>query len=346
MKSTLQYGLLALCFFSNLAFGTSEKALDAGMVNPGYEAQPAWFKNTFLDLRDDMGEATKARKRVMLYFYQDGCPYCAKLLQDNFGQRPIAEKTQKYFDVIALNLWGDREVTNLQGNTLKEKDFAVQMKVMFTPTLIMLNEKGEVAMRINGYYAPDRFTAALDYAGQKKEKTSTFPDYFAKHAGTPAQGKLHVDPGYLKPPYRLNEALRIARRPMLVLFEQKQCLACDELHLDILQRKESQALLDKFQVVQLDMRLPTEVITPDGKKTTASQWAAKLNVNYAPTMVYFDVSGKEVFRSEAYLKAFHIQSSLDYVASGSYRQYPEFQRFIEARADALRARGVVVDIMK
>ncbi|MDP2829198.1 MAG: thioredoxin fold domain-containing protein [Sulfuricellaceae bacterium] len=346
MKSTIRYLALALCFFSSLAYGASEKALDAGMVNPGYEAQPAWFKVSFLDLREDMKEATGSHKRVMLYFYQDGCPYCKKLLQDNFGQRPIAEKTQKYFDVIALNIWGDREVINLQGKTLKEKDFAIQMKVMFTPTLIMLDEKGEVAMRINGYYAPDRFTAALDYAGQKKEKTSTFQDYFAKHAGTPAQGKLHVDPAWLKPPYRLNEAQRTTRKPLLVLFEQKQCLACDELHLDILKRKESQALLDKFQVVQLDMRLPTEVITPDGRKTTASEWAAKLNVSYAPTMVYFDVSGKEVFRSEAYLKAFHVQSILDYVASGSYRQYPEFQRFIEARADALRAKGVEVDIMK
>jgi len=34
------------------------------------------------------------------------------------------------------------------------------------------------------------------------------------------------------------------------------------------------------------------------------------------------------------------------VASGAYRQQPSFQHFISARADALEAQGVHVDIMK
>ena len=40
---------------------------------------------------------------------------------------------------------------------------------------------------------------------------------------------------------------------------------------------------------------------------------------------------------EAYLKAFHLASSLDYVASGAYRKQPSFQRFIQARAEKIRA---------
>lgn len=42
----------------------------------------------------------------------------------------------------------------------------------------------------------------------------------------------------------------------------------------------------------------------------------------------------------------HLASSLDYVASGAYRSQPEFQRFIEARAAALRAKGEQVELMK
>jgi thioredoxin-related protein len=90
----------------------------------------------------------------------------------------------------------------------------------------------------------------------------------------------------------------------------------------------------------------TELVTPAGKKTTAQKWARELHVPYAPTMVFFDAAGAEVFRVEAYLKAFHVQSVLDYVASGAYRQYPEFQRFIDARADGMRSRGITVDLMK
>ena len=72
-----------------------------GVVNPGAHEQPDWFKQSFLDLREDVGEARAADKRLMVYFYQDGCPYCARLLCDNIGQRRIGEATQRYFDVVA-----------------------------------------------------------------------------------------------------------------------------------------------------------------------------------------------------------------------------------------------------
>jgi len=81
-------------------------------------------------------------------------PCCKKLLQDNFAQAAIAEKTRKSFDVIAINMWGDREVTRLNGEAMTEKAFAKRVRVMFTPTLVMLDEDGEVALRINGYSPP------------------------------------------------------------------------------------------------------------------------------------------------------------------------------------------------
>jgi len=62
--------------------------------------------------------------------------------------------------------------------------------------------------------------------------------------------------------------------------------------------------------------------------------------------VFFDGSGKEVFRAEGYLRAFHTQSVLDYVASGAYRSQPSFQRYIQSRADKLESQGVHVDLWK
>ena len=68
-------------------------------------------------------------------------------------------------------------------------------------------------------------------------------------------------------------------------------------------------------------------------------------MKYAPSLVFFDRDGMEVFRTEAYLKSFHIQSVMDYVTSGAYLEQPSFQRFIAARADALEAQGIHVDLM-
>ncbi len=322
----------------------SEGQLDEGMVNPGYHAQPAWFKNSFLDIREDVGEAAAEGRRVMLYFYQDGCPYCKKLMQDNFGQAALAEKTRRYFDTVAINLWGDREVIGFKGESLSEKQFAVNLKVMFTPTLLMLDESGAVILRINGYYPPHRFEAALDYAGGGLEKEGDFRSYLARRAPVPASGRLHVEDSYLQPPYEL--AKRDTSKPLLILFEQKQCNECDELHRDILKRETSRKLMKAFDVVLLDMWSKARVQTPTGETTTAGDWARALNVNYAPSMIFFDSDNRMVFRTDGLLKAFHVQSVLDYVASRAYLEEPEFQRYIDTRADRLRAQGIEVELMK
>ena len=140
------------------------------MQNPGYHEQPDWFKASFLDLREDVAEATAQDKRLVLYFYQDGCPYCAKLLQENLADQSIARLMQGSFDVVAINLWGDRDVTGLSGESTTEKQLGADLKVQFTPTMLLLDEAGQVVLRINGYFPPHRFEAALSYVAERREQ--------------------------------------------------------------------------------------------------------------------------------------------------------------------------------
>lgn len=317
-------------------------ALDSGLVNPGYVEKPDWFASSFLDIREDLAEAARAGKRVLLYFYQDGCPYCKKLLDTNFALQETEAKTRKHYDVVAINMWGDREVTGFDGEETSEKEFAKSLRVMFTPTLLFLNEQGKVTLRVNGYYAPHKFNAALDYGISHNGSAPTFREYLAAASPAAASGILHHDPAYLAADSALDAR---GGKPLLVLFEQKDCAPCDELHLDILRRPGSREQQERFDVILLDMWSQDPVKRPDGKTSSVAQWARELNVQYAPSLVFFDAQGAEVFRTEAYLKSFHIQSSMDYVASGAYLKQPSFQRFIAARADALEAQGVHVDIM-
>lgn len=335
------YALLGLVLAGSAS--AMEEKLGADMVNPGYQEHPVWFKQSFLDIREDVSEAAEENKRVLLYFYQDGCPYCKKLLETNFSLRDISERTRAYFDVIAINIWGDREVTDLDGKSISEKQFAADLRVMFTPTLLMLNEQGELVVRLNGYYPPHKFGTVIDYVGQRKEQETSFREYWAERSPVAASGKLHQDASYLQPPYRLAE--RKGDKPLLVLFEQKTCIYCDELHGDILKRKQSDVLLKQFDVVLLDTWSDTPLQTPNGRQTTIADWSRDLNVQYVPSMVMFDARGKEVFRTEAQLKSFHTQAAMDYVLSGAYLEQPSFQRFVQARADALEAQGIHVDLM-
>ena len=331
-----------------LAQARSEGELEAGMVNPGHKEQPAWFKVSFLDLFEDIEEATDNNKRLMVYYYQDGCPYCKKLIEDNFSQRSIAEKTQKYFDVVAINLWGDNEViVGDKGYT--EKEFAEALKVQYTPTLLFFDENKKIVFRANGYYPPEKFSALLEFIGTKQEVKTNYQDYIAKLNPQPATGQLHDNINSVVSVSDLQKSVKQACKDdkhLLVMFEQKKCDTCDELHLDILQRKESVEQLSRHKVVVLDMWSNKIITTPSGIKMKIRDWAKKLNVVYAPSLLFFNDKGDEVFRSDGYLKAFHTQSVMDYVSSNSYLKQSNFQRYIDERADHLREQGIDVDLMK
>lgn len=320
-------------------------SIQSDLVNPGFHEKPAWFKESFLDLREDVEEAKENNKRVLLYFYQDGCPYCSKLLQDNFGQKKLADKTKMYFDVIAINMWGDKEVVDLQGTVTTEKKFAEKMKVMYTPTLLFLTEQGKRALRVNGYYAPNKFETALDYVRGHNERKISFRNYVGQHLKIATSGKLNQQNFILKPPYNLKKLLK-SSKPLLILFEQKKCHDCDELHNDVFKRKESLKQINRFNVVRLDMWGNEELIGLQGKMLTAKKLAKNLKINHSPSFVFFDKKGKDIFRIDAYIKSFHIQSVMDYIASGSYENQPNFQRYISDRASKLEAKGIHVDLMK
>jgi len=348
MKTTKIITLLITLYLmaSSLSAATESQKLDEGMVNPGYVEKPAWFKLSFMELPEDVLEAEKNGKRLILYFYQDGCPYCEKLLHDNFGREDIATKTQKNFELIAINMWGDREMVDLQGNTTIEKDFANHMKVMYTPTMLFLDEKGKVVLRINGYYYPQKFDAALDYVAEKKEAESSFAQYYSAKEKTRVSGKLHMNDSYLQPPYHLQQTLKNNQRPLLVLFESPNCKLCDELHLDIMPRPEPTAAIKAFDVVLLNRHSKGFIVTPKGKTTRIADWANQINIQHSPSMVFFETTGKEVFRTEAYLRTFHVAGAMTYVSSGKYKTQKSFQRYLQDVNKAMIEQGLEVDLMR
>ncbi|HET7731127.1 MAG TPA: thioredoxin fold domain-containing protein, partial [Usitatibacter sp.] len=137
-----------------------------------------------------------------------------------------------------------------------------------------------------------------------------------------------------------------AGKPVIALFERAPCRDCDELHREGFTRAEVKALIAAFKVVQLDVVGRRPLVTPEGQALDERGWARSLQVLNTPSLVFFDAQGREVFRAEGYLRPFHLAAALDYVASGAYRDEPSFQRFVQRRADQLRAAGKSVDLWK
>ena len=281
---------------------------------------PKWFSDSFLDLREDVRDAAKEGRRLMLYFGQDGCPYCKALMKVNFGDPAIVAATRKHYVAIALNIWGDREVKWLDGRSMPEKELARVLRVQATPTLLFLDEDGEIVLRLNGWHPPERFKLALDYARLPRAGRPAYADYVAGRTGAPK----------LKAEEDLAPALAKGK-PVLVIVTRAGCKECEELEREGLRRPEVARALRDFTVVRRE---------PSGA------WAAAQNITYTPSLVFLDAAGREAFRVEGYVRPFHLAASIDYVRSGDYRSEPAYQRWLQARAERMRAAGKEVDLWK
>ena len=306
---------------------------------------PRWFSNSLLDFQDEIPEATREGRRVMVYFGQDGCPYCQKLMTTSFGPGPVADKMRKHFTAIAVNIWGDTEATWVDGRKFTEKTLARELKVQFTPTLLFFDTDGRVALRLNGYQPPEKLEPVLDYLIARRDRQETLAQYLASRAPAPKAAASRVDARYLmRDPSQL--ARKPGAKPLAVLFEGPACKACDELHDEAFQRKAMQPLLARFDIARLLPGQPAQVVTPAGARIALDAWSRELGIGLLPTVVFFDARGAEVFRFEGYLRPFHIESAFDCVASGAYREQPQFQRFVQERAERLAAAGKPVDLWK
>jgi thioredoxin-related protein len=347
--------LLMLCAFSVLMNINSQaaqaaeplhstQAVKAGKVLGGVDTEyPAWFNDGFLDFREDLVAANAAGKRLMIMFVLNGCPYCHAMVERNLAQKEIEELVRGKFEVIALNMMGDRSLTDVDGKAYNEKSYAEAMKVQFTPTILFLNEQGEVILRLNGYLPPEQFKIALNYLVEKSGQLS-YRDYLELNAKPAKPGKLNAQPFFVAQPFNLTRNAATKKKPLAVFFEQSDCPNCDTLHQKVLSHTDTRQLLQNLESVQLDMWSDTPVTTPQGKVTTARNWARQLDVKYAPTIILFGEDGKEIVRTEAFVALFHLQTVFDFVNSGVYKQQPSFQRYIGQRSERIRAQGQDVDI--
>ncbi|HAB68673.1 MAG TPA: hypothetical protein DCE59_04880, partial [Gammaproteobacteria bacterium] len=134
-------------------------------------------------------------------------------------------------------------------------------------------------------------------------------------------------------------------QPIALIFEQTDCHDCDRLHECVLSKHSFTQHADSFYTVQLDLWSQRPIDLPDGRSLSINALAQELNVTYTPTIILMDSRQTEVIRAEAQLRSFHVESLFDYVSSTTYLKEPQFQRFIDARADKHRAEGRHVSIL-
>jgi len=295
---------------------------------------PEWFKESFLDIGQDLNDSIDAGKKgLMVYFGQRRCAYCHKLMDDNFSLSDIVEYTRQNFDIVPIDIWGVDEVTNLAGQVLTERDYALAEGTNFTPSIIFYDAEGRQALRLRGYYPPYQFRAALEYVAGGHYAKESFRDYLARGENRMVfeADDLNEEDFFSPPPFNLDRSRLPSEYPLAVFFEQGDCHACDILHGQVLR---APAIAHEFAVldsVQLDMWSDKPVITPDGRRTTTRQWAEELGLFYAPSIIFFDEGGKEILRVDSVVRLYRLGNVLSYISTKAYLTEPSYQKWRVAR---------------
>ncbi len=103
-----------------------------------------WMRDTFKDLQEDFADAKAEGKRLLILVEQRGCLYCKDMHDNTFSDPRVRALLEETYYPVQINLHGDTEVIDADGEELSEKEAARRWGVLFTPTMIFMpNELDE-----------------------------------------------------------------------------------------------------------------------------------------------------------------------------------------------------------
>lgn len=131
--------LLCLCFAGAVA---------AAPRDP----QQYFFDQTLGDFQDELETARDQGKQgIMIFFEMDECPFCHRMKETVLNQPEVQDYFKQHFLIFTLDIEGDVMITDFQGNSIREKDFAFrEHRVRATPVLMFFDLQGQQITRYTG----------------------------------------------------------------------------------------------------------------------------------------------------------------------------------------------------
>ncbi|MCW8837036.1 MAG: thioredoxin family protein [Rhodospirillales bacterium] len=175
----------------SLFWCTTVTAGDAPLRSDGIHTQP-WMKSmTFLDFKEDLAEAKAKGKGLVMLFEQVGCGACERLHVENFSIPELVKTVTDNYEMIQINMFGDNELTDFDGQVMSERELAQKMLVNFSPTTIFYDENGKEIFRVPGFLKAYFYQSAFEYVADKGPQNKLlFPRWLkAKSDRLKAEGK-------------------------------------------------------------------------------------------------------------------------------------------------------------
>jgi len=87
----------------------------------------------------------------MLFFEMDECPFCHWMKINILNQPAVQAYFKKHFNIFSIDIEGDIEITDFNGNPTTEKKFAFeQFRVRATPVIAFFDLDGKLLTKFTG----------------------------------------------------------------------------------------------------------------------------------------------------------------------------------------------------
>lgn len=117
-----------------------------------FTSDQSFFDIGFGDYSEELENARQQNKTgIFLFFEMDECPFCHRMKTTIFNQPEVIAFFKEHFLVFQVDIEGDVEITDFQGNITTEKEFSFkQHRVRATPVMAFFDLTGKRIVRYTG----------------------------------------------------------------------------------------------------------------------------------------------------------------------------------------------------
>lgn len=137
LRGSLLVGLLLLTTFGHAAVrDPAEHFFDQSLGDFSEELETA---------RDE------GKKGILIMFEMDECPFCHRMKKTVLNRSEVQDFYKQRFLIFSVDIEGDVEIIDFQGQTQSQKDFAFkQFRVRATPVFGFFDLQGKLVTRYTG----------------------------------------------------------------------------------------------------------------------------------------------------------------------------------------------------
>jgi thioredoxin-related protein len=124
-----------------------------------------FFNETWGNYQEELKKAkAEGKDGIMIFYEMSECPFCHYMKTNVLNQPEVQEYYRKHFLLFSMDIEGDVDITDMQGKSMKQKDFAFKTeRVRATPVIAFYDLNGK---RINRYIGKTSGVQEFMWLGQ------------------------------------------------------------------------------------------------------------------------------------------------------------------------------------